>query len=77
MGQIAKLPTRRELIHFGVWVLLGLSIAALAALHIRSGLPAERRAMRRILLEFCTDDASKNRLWVGLSYSIEWDGGRC
>jgi hypothetical protein len=34
MEQIAALPTRRELIRFGVWVLSGFSVAALAALHM-------------------------------------------
>jgi hypothetical protein len=34
MGQIAKVPTRRELIHFGVWVALGLCVLALVGLRM-------------------------------------------
>ena len=34
MGQIAKLPTRCELIHFRVWVLLGLCVLALIGLRM-------------------------------------------
>ena len=34
MGQIAKLPTRRELIHFVVWVALGLCVLALVGLRM-------------------------------------------
>ena len=32
MARIAALPTRRELIHFGVWVALGLCVLALIGL---------------------------------------------
>jgi hypothetical protein len=34
MGQIAALPTRRELIHFGVWVALGLCVLAMVGLEM-------------------------------------------
>jgi hypothetical protein len=34
MGQIAKLPTRRELIRFEVWVALGLCVLALVGLRM-------------------------------------------
>jgi hypothetical protein len=32
MARIAALPTRRELIHFGVWVALGFCVLALVGL---------------------------------------------
>jgi hypothetical protein len=34
MQRIAALPTRRELIHFGVWVALGLCVLALIGLRM-------------------------------------------
>jgi hypothetical protein len=34
MRRIAALPTRRELIHFGVWVALGLCVPALVGLRM-------------------------------------------
>jgi hypothetical protein len=34
MRRIAALPTRRELIHFGVWVALGLCVLALVGLRM-------------------------------------------
>jgi len=34
MGRIAALPTRRELIHFGVWVALGLCVLTLVGLQM-------------------------------------------
>ena len=34
MARIAALPTRRELIHFGVWVALGLCVLALIGLRM-------------------------------------------
>jgi hypothetical protein len=34
MGQIAALPTRRELIRFGVWVALGLCVLAMVGLEM-------------------------------------------
>jgi hypothetical protein len=36
MGQIAKLPTRRELIHFDVWVALGLCVLAIISIEMWS-----------------------------------------
>jgi hypothetical protein len=36
MEQLAALPTRRELIHFGVWVALGLSVAAIIGIEMWS-----------------------------------------
>jgi hypothetical protein len=36
MEQLAALPTRRELIHFGVWVALGLSVAAIIVIEMWS-----------------------------------------
>jgi hypothetical protein len=36
MARIAELPTRRELIRFGAWVLLGLSVASSSNRHCRS-----------------------------------------
>jgi hypothetical protein len=34
MARIAALPTRRELIHFGIWVALGLCVLALIGLRM-------------------------------------------
>jgi hypothetical protein len=34
MQRIAALPTRRELIHFGVWVALGLCVLAMIGVHM-------------------------------------------
>jgi len=34
MEQIAALPKRRELIHFGVWIALGLCVLALVGLRM-------------------------------------------
>jgi hypothetical protein len=36
MGQIAKLPTRCELIHCGVWVALGLCVLAVISIEMWS-----------------------------------------
>jgi hypothetical protein len=37
MQRIAALPTRRELIHFGVWVALGLCVLALVGVRVWMG----------------------------------------
>jgi hypothetical protein len=34
MARIAELPTRRELIRFGIWVALGIGVLALIGLHM-------------------------------------------
>jgi hypothetical protein len=34
MERLSKLPTRRELVHFGVWVALGLCVLALIGLRM-------------------------------------------
>jgi hypothetical protein len=34
LSQLSRIPTRRELIHFGVWVALGLCVLALIGLRM-------------------------------------------